>query len=114
MRSARKFGVCIFFLSTFAMAQSIATIEQPLGPAAAQPGGAAFTLTINGTGFVPAPTGVMFGSARLTLTNSTATQLTATVPLASIAAAGTASVSVLTGDGLTSNVAFFQIATPAS
>jgi Abnormal spindle-like microcephaly-assoc'd, ASPM-SPD-2-Hydin/Beta-propeller repeat len=41
MRSARTFGVCIIFLSTWAMAQNaIPTIEQPLVPTAAQPGGA--------------------------------------------------------------------------
>jgi len=96
------------------MAQSIATIEQPLVPTAAQPGGAAFTLTINGAGFVPTPTGVLFGGTQLTITSSTATQLTATVPLANIAVAGTASVSVLSGEGLVSNVEFFQIATSAS
>jgi len=97
-----------------AIGQSIPTIEQPLVPTAAQPGGAGFTLTINGAGFVPTPSGVLFGNTQLTITNSTATQLTATVPLANIAAAGTASVSVLSSDGLTSNVEFFQIATPAS
>ncbi len=116
MRSARTFGVCIILLSIFAMGQSvspIATIEQPLVPTAAQPGGAGFTLTISGTGFV-APTGVLFGGTQLSITNSTASQLTATVLPANIAAAGTASVSVLSGDGLVSNVQFFQIATPAS
>ena len=113
MRSARTFGVYIIVLSTLAMAQSIATIEQPLVPTAVQPGGASFTLTINGAGFV-GPTGVLFGGTNLAITNSGSTQLTVTVPMANIAAAGTASVSVLTGDGLTSNVAFFQIATPAS
>jgi len=114
MKSAKKFGFCIIVLSTLAMAQTIATIEQPLVPSSAQPGGAAFTLTINGAGFVPTPTGVLFGGTQLTITNSTATQLTVTVPPSSIAASGTASVSVLSGEGLASNVEFFQIATPSS
>jgi len=114
MRSARTFGVCIILLSTLAMAQSIPAIEQPLIPTAAQPGGASFTLTINGAGFVPTPTGVLFGNAQLTITSSTATQITATVPPANIASAGTASVLVLSSDGIASNVEFFQIANPAS
>lgn len=114
MRSVSAFGICIILLSTLAMAQSIPTIEQPLIPTAAQPGGASFTLTINGAGFVPTPSGVLFGSTQLTITNATATQLTATVPLANIAAAGTASVLVLSSAGVASNVEFFQIANPAS
>src|SRR5271157_1688134 len=127
MRSARTFGVCIIFLSTLAMAQSasIPTIEQPLVPTAAQPGGAGFTLTITGAGFNspnPTPTAVQWvqgtNVTRLTtITVSTPTQLTVTVPAANIAAAGTASVSVLTEIGglpVASNVEFFQIATPAS
>ncbi|MGA7137774.1 MAG: FG-GAP-like repeat-containing protein, partial [Terriglobales bacterium] len=123
MRSARAFGVWLIFLSTLAMAQttapgaSIPTIEQPLVPTAAQPGGAGFTLTINGTGFVPTPTGVLFGGTTLTITSSTATQLKAMVPATAIAKPGTASVSVQTNISdltVASNVAFFQIATPAS
>jgi hypothetical protein len=124
MKSATTFVVCIIFLSALAIAQtappsaSIPTIEQPLVPTAAQPGGAGFTLTINGTGFVPTPTGVLFGGTTLTITSSTATQLKAMVPATAIAKPGTASVSVqnLVQDEFTvaSNVAFFQIATPAS
>jgi hypothetical protein len=114
MKLARIFVVCVIFLSTLLMGQGIATIEQPLVPTAAQPGGPSFTLTITGTGFLTTPTGVLFGGTPLAIASSTATQLTATVPMASIATAGTASVSVLSGDGLKSNVAFFQIATPAS
>ena len=120
MRSARTFGVYIIFLSALAMAQSpsIPTIEQPLVPTTAQPGVAGFTLTINGVGFNPRPTAVLWGEGttvtHLTITGSTATQLTATVPAANIAAAGTSSVSVLSLSGIVSNVEFFQIASPAS
>ncbi len=115
MRAARTFGVCIIFLGTLAMAQiAVPTIEQPLVPTAAQPGGASFTLTIDGAGFVPTPTGVLFGGTQLPITSSTATQLTATVPMANIAAAGTVSVSVLNTSGFVSNVEFFQISTPTS
>src|ERR1039457_6609276 len=107
MRSASTFAVCILLLSTFAVAQ-IPTIEQPLTPAAAPPGGPAFTLTINGSGFAPQPIGVLFGSTQLAITSSSATQLTVTVPAANIAAAGTASVSVLRSNIIASNVGFFQ------
>ena len=120
MRSARTFGVCIIFLSTLAMAQSanIPTIEQPLVPSAAQPGGAGFTLTINGAGFTPAPTDVLWGVGtnvtRLSIATSTSTQLTVAVPSSLITTAGTSSVSLLNVSGNPSNVEFFQIATPAS
>jgi Abnormal spindle-like microcephaly-assoc'd, ASPM-SPD-2-Hydin/FG-GAP-like repeat len=119
MRSARTFGVCILFLSTWAIAQNaIPTVEQPLVPTAAQPGAAAFTLTINGAGFVKPPTAVLWGQGtnvtQLPITSSTASELTATVPAANIAAAGSSSVSVLNASGIVSNIQFFQIATPAS
>jgi hypothetical protein len=130
MRSARTFVVCIVFLSALAMAQTapppivFPIIEQPLVPTAAQPGGAGFTLTINGVGFYPQPTAVLWREGtnapiQLTITsvNTKGTQLTATVPMADITAAGTASVSVQTNISdltVASNVEFFQIATPAS
>src|SRR5208283_1819275 len=66
MRSVRTFGVCLIFLGTLAMAQTspppvvFPIIEQPLVPTAAQPGGAGFTLTINGVGFYPQPTAVLW------------------------------------------------------
>lgn len=112
MRFAR-IGVCIFFLCTLAMAQAVPSLEQPLVPSAAQPGGASFTLTIKGANFVPTPK-VFFGGTSLTILTHTATQLTATVPMASIATAGTTPVSVQNDDGLTADLGFFQIATPSS
>ena len=119
MRSARTFGVCIILLGTLAIAQNaIPTIEQPMVPTAAQPGAAAFTLTINGAGLIKPPTAVLWGQGtnvtQLPITSSTASQLTATVPAANIAAAGSSSVSVLNASGIVSNIQFFQIATPAS
>lgn len=119
MRSARTFGVCIIFLSTWAMAQNaIPTIEQPLVPTAAQPGGASFTLTINGAGFIKTPTFVQWEQGtnvtQFPIATATFSQLTATVPAANIAVAGTASVSVVNASGFLSNVQFFQIATPAT
>src|SRR5208282_623289 len=78
----------IVFLSALAMAQTapppivFPIIEQPLVPTAAQPGGAGFTLTINGVGFYPQPTAVLWregtnAPVQLTITsvNAKGTQL---------------------------------------
>jgi len=65
-----------------------------LNPASATAGGAAFTLTVNGTGFESASVVDWNGSARPTAFQS-ATQLTASISSADIAASGSASVSVV-------------------
>src|SRR6266404_692450 len=85
-------------------------INQPTAPATATPGGAAFTLTVNGTGFVPGASVNWNGSPRSTTFVSN-TQVTGTIPATDIAASGTASVTVFnpsTGGG-TSNVVFVEI-----
>jgi 6-phosphogluconolactonase len=56
-------------------------------------GGAAFTLTVNGTNFVAAST-VNFGGSAAATTFVNSTQLTAAIPAASIAATGTPAVTV--------------------
>ncbi len=90
-------------------------INQPLVPAAAVPGGAQFTLTVNGTGFVSGAVVKWNGSARTT-TFVSASQLTAAITAADIAASGTALVTVVNpGPAFgTSNVAFFQITNPTT
>jgi hypothetical protein len=60
-------------------------------PSSAIRGGAGFTLTINGSGFISSTT-VTFGGAALTPTLISATQLTVAVPAAGIATAGSLSV----------------------
>ncbi len=82
-----------------------------LSPASATAGGAAFTLTVNGTNFVTGAT-VQWGGTPLTTTFVSATQLTAAVPANLIATAGLASVTVTTPAG-TSGAAIFTIS-PAS
>src|SRR5439155_11114585 len=72
-------------------------------------GGPQFTLTVNGTNFVSGSTVNWNGTALATIFVSS-TQLTATVPALRIAAAGTASVNVVTPCGATSNAATFTIA----
>ena len=68
---------------------TIATIS----PNSTVAGGAAFTLTINGTNFVAAST-VNFGGSTPATTFINSTQLTAAIPAASIASTGTPAVTV--------------------
>jgi hypothetical protein len=83
-----------------------------LSPTCATAGGSGFTLTVNGTNFVSGST-VNWNGTALT-TSGSSTQLTATVPASLVATAGTASVTVVTPCGGTSNAKTFTIAnTPA-
>ena len=90
-------------------------INQPLVPDTALPGGAAFTLTVNGTGFVNGATVDWNGSSRTTVVVSSS-QLTAAINAADIAVAGTVSMTVFnpTPGGGTSNVVFFPITNPTA
>jgi hypothetical protein len=76
-----------------------------LSPTTAVAGGAAFTLTINGTNFTSTSTS-SWGATALATTYVSATQLTATVPASLIASAGTASVTVSNVDGSSAGAAF--------
>ena len=85
-------------------------INAPLVPGQKAPGSVAFTLTVNGTGFVSGATVNWNGNARTT-TFVSSSRLTATINAADVATAGTASVTVSNpapGGGV-SNVAHFQI-----
>jgi hypothetical protein len=79
-----------------------------LSPASATAGGAAFTLTVNGTGFVSGDT-VDWGGAPLTTTFVSPTQLTGAVPASLIVTAGNASVTVVTSGSVMSNASQFTI-----
>ena len=69
------------------MAQNaIPQVNQPLNPTAAAPGGAAFTLTVNGTGFAAGAVIKWNGSARAT-TVVNSQQLTTLISAADIATA---------------------------
>src|SRR6267378_6019894 len=85
-------------------------INQPAAPVTATSGGSAFTLTVNGTGFVPGASVNWNGSPRSTTFVSN-TQVTATITATDIAASGTASVTVFNPSpgGGTSNVVFVEI-----
>jgi dienelactone hydrolase len=119
MRILRQIvGVLLFLSGTAAIAAAsnpVPLIYEPLLPDAAKPGGAAFTLTVNGSGFVSGAVVHWNGSARTT-TFVSKTQLKAAILAADIAKAGTASVTVVNPapGGGTSNLIFLPVANPAS
>jgi hypothetical protein len=85
-------------------------INQPLVPEATTPGGPAFTLTVNGWGFVSGSVVDWNGNARAT-TFVSSSRLKASILATDIANAGTASVTVVSPGpgGGTSNVAFLEV-----
>ena len=90
-----------------------APTETSISPTSATAGGAAFTLTVNGTGFVSTSV-VKFNGAAKSTTFVSATQLTAAITAADIATAGTASVTVTNpAPGGTSSAVSFTINNPA-
>ena len=83
-------------------------VASTLSPAAAIAGGAAFTLTVNGSGFISSSVVRWNGSPRAT-TFVSSTQLRATIGSADIAAIGTGQVSVsnpLPGGGISASLIF--------
>jgi FG-GAP-like repeat/Abnormal spindle-like microcephaly-assoc'd, ASPM-SPD-2-Hydin/FG-GAP repeat len=91
-------------------ANPVPFINQPLVPDAVAPGGAGFTLTVNGTGFVSGSV-VNWNGSPLATTFVSGSQLTAVVAAAEVANASTASVTVVNPapGGGKSNVAFFTV-----
>jgi len=110
MKPSRCIFPLMLLITTAALAQTnpVPLINNPLVPDAIAPGGAGFTLTVNGTGFVASSVVDWNGSA-LATTFVSSSQLTATVPSSAIATAGTASVTVVNPSGGTSNVDYFDI-----
>jgi len=98
----------------FAAENPVPLINQPLAPDATAPGGKGFTLTVKGTGFVSGAV-VNWNDSSLATTFVSHSQLTASVPASDIAAASTASVTVVNPSpgGGTSNVMFFEV-TPST
>ena len=110
--------------STSAVATAAYTISIPtnpvpaisgISPAFTNAGGAVFTLTVNGSGFIASST-VYWGASALTTTYVSATQLTAQVPAADIATAGTIAITVQTPapGGGTSNAWQFEVDSASS
>ncbi len=118
LRYACSFCFAVMLLSNNLGAQSnnpVPLITQPLVPASASPGGAGFTLVVNGAGFVSSSTIQWNGIARTTHFVS-ASQLTASIGASDIAKAATASVTVTSPSpgGGTSNVILFPVGSPNS
>jgi hypothetical protein len=103
----------LMVLAATATAQNpVPFVDQPLVPDATAPGGAGFTLTVNGAGFVPASVVSWSGSPRATTFISSST-LAANILASDIATESTAAVTVVSpspGGGV-SNIQFFSIAT---
>jgi len=94
-----------------ALAQNpLPLINAPLSPGQKAPGAAAFTLTVNGTGFVSGATVNWNGNARTT-TFVSSSKVTASITATDVATAGTANVTVVNAapGGGASNVAHFQV-----
>ena len=85
-------------------------VNQPLSPDAAAPSGAAFNLTVNGTGFVPASVVNWNGKARVT-TFVSKSQLKAAIQTSDLASPVTVAVTVTNPEpgGGVSNVGFFAV-----
>ncbi len=96
--------------ATFTINPPTPTISS-LSPTSATAGGAQFTLTVNGTGFLPGAT-VQWNGTGLSTTVLSGTQLTATVPAALIASVTTASVTAINAGGSASTAATFTITPP--
>ena len=80
-----------------------------LTPIFATAGGAAFSLTVNGTGFTPGTT-VQWNGMPLTTTYGSGTQLTASVAAGLLTSPGNAMISVMDPSGAASSAVTFQIA----
>jgi hypothetical protein len=111
MLKSTLFAVSLLCFGATSFAQNpVPFVNAPLVPATAAPGGSAFTLTVNGNGFVSGAT-VDWNGAPLSTTFVSASRLTALVPAADITATSTASVTVVNPQNtIPSAAAFFQVA----
>jgi uncharacterized protein (TIGR03437 family) len=82
-----------------------------LSPNSATAGGPAFTLTVNGSGFLLGST-VQWNGSALPTSYVTGSQLTASIPASAIAAQGTASVTVVNSGSAASSPLSFTINAP--
>jgi hypothetical protein len=101
--------------SSMAVRNAVPLVYQPLSPAAVPPGGAGFTLTVNGTGFVPGSE-IHWNGLTLSTNFVSRSKLTADVPSTDIGTANTASLTVvnLAPGGGSSNTVFFETRQPVS
>jgi hypothetical protein len=112
LNTIARLALFLALLSAFALAKSnpVPSVSQPLRPDAAKPGASAFTLTVQGSGFVSKSVVRWNGSARPTHFVNITT-LKAKISSSDVATAGTASVTVANpapGGGV-SDAQYFQI-----
>lgn len=97
--------------TNFTISPAPAATLNTLSPGAAITGGAGFTLTVNGTGFINGST-VQWNGANRTTTFVSPTQVTAAIPAADLVSPGSASVTVIAtqaSGGAVSNALPFTI-----
>src|SRR5579872_83665 len=107
--------VLIACQAVFAVNNPVPYIDSPTVPGSAIPGGAGFTIAVNGAGFVNGSV-VAWNGTPLSTTFVSPAQVTAAVPGSVLANASTASITVANpapGGGV-SNVIYFEIATPTA
>src|SRR3984957_7239538 len=99
--------------STAAPGSPVPFLNQPLAPTSVSPGTSGFTLSLNGAGFVSGAT-IDFNRVPLATILVDNAHLTAMVPAADVATAGTAAITVVNPapGGGPSNVVYFQVAAP--
>jgi len=109
----------LFFLlastATWAQTNPLPFLNQPLAPSSTSPGGASFTLTVHGAGFVNGAT-INWNGHALATAFVNVDELTATVPSSDIAVAASAAVTVTNphSGGGTSNVVYFEVSSPTT
>jgi FG-GAP-like repeat len=121
MKLISRGPACLMFTLFVAMTGAalagnpVPLVNQPLVPDAVAPGGAAFVLTLNGSGFVSGSV-VRWNGSALATTFVSGSQLKASVPASDVPQPGTASVTVVNPGpgGGTSNVVYFAVGHPTS
>jgi Pro-kumamolisin, activation domain len=100
-----SFGTTTSQILSFTTAGAVPPTISSLSPNSTRRGGPAFTLTINGTNFVPGAT-VTWGTTVLTTAFVSSVELSAAVPASLIAKPGGVSVTVTTIGGTTAGLTF--------
>lgn len=104
----------LFILATITWSSPVPFVNNPLVPTSVAPGSGAFTLTVNGGGFVNGST-IDWNGAPLATTFVSNAKLTAAVPAADTQNAGSAEITVTNpGTGTASNMVQFLVAAPGS
>jgi len=111
--------LAVLTVSGFASSPIPVPIITFLSPVSANPGGADFTLTVNGANFVNGVSVVNWTRGALATTFVSSTKLTATIPAAQTASPGTGWITVVNPScggacSLTSNLVFFPVAGPVA